>query len=231
MSVFKWLHLSDFHFGKKPDFTYQQPLLASKIIDHVVKYSEENGQPDAIFITGDIANSGEIDEYSLFNDIVLVPLMGFLGEDFCEKIFLVPGNHDVQRNKNRKFGRDEYLGLEDGNFEPSNISLGDRKILVERFSNFVNHSLATFTKDIVSVDGSYYQRISVNGGDVSVIGINTSWLCRDEQDRGTLTPGIALLRAGLENLHPQMSNCAWPSPLGLGVPKSSRNCQGSTRSP
>lgn len=202
MSVFKWLHLSDFHFGKKPDFTYQQPLLASKIIDHVIKYSEENGPPDAIFITGDIANSGEIDEYSLFNDIILVPLMSFLGEDFCEKIFLVPGNHDVQRNKNRKFGRDEYLGLEDGNFEPSDISLGDRKILVERFSNFVNHSLATFTKDIVSADGSYYQRISVNGGDVSVIGINTSWLCRDEQDRGTLTPGIALLRAGLEKSPP-----------------------------
>lgn len=197
MAGFKWLHLSDFHFGKKPDTTYQQPFIASEMISHVLEYSHAHGKPDAIFITGDITNSGCVEEYTQFNECVFLPLMQIFGDEFSEKIFLVPGNHDVQRNTNKRFGREEFLTLDEGNFEPSQMSLGDREMLVGRFSNFVEQAVPNHVKGFATVDGTFHEKIVTDSGTVSIVGLNTSWLCRDNDDDGNLTPGIALLRSAL----------------------------------
>jgi len=203
MKGFRWLHLSDFHFGKKPDTTYQQPFIAKKIISHVTEYVKSNGEPDAVFITGDIANSASVDEYTQFNECIFLPLMQLFGDQFSERIFLVPGNHDVQRNTNKRFGREEFLTIDDGNFEPSDMSLDDRWMLVGRFANFVEQAVPACIKKLAGIDGTYNERIVAESGSVSVVGLNTSWLCRDSDDEGNLTPGIALLRAALEKTQPQ----------------------------
>ncbi|WP_439858298.1 metallophosphoesterase family protein [Pseudomonas syringae] len=203
MSELKWLHMSDFHFGKKPDSTYQQPLVARKLIEHVITRSAVEGPPDLVFITGDIANSGLPAEYALFNDHVIFPLLAHFGDEFIDKIFLVPGNHDVQREVERNFGRDEHLSLDNGNFEPTPQSRNDRAALIERLKGFITTPYANELSAFQQDEGVYSKRISVDAKDIGVLGINTSWLCRDEQDKGKLTPGVALVRDALE----QHSDC------------------------
>lgn len=196
--MIKWLHLSDFHFGKQPHSSYQQPFMAKKIIEHIGSQLQVFGRPDFVFITGDIANSGKEEEFKLFNDNVIEPIVELLGYDFLDNIFAVPGNHDVQRGVAKRFGRDEFLKLGDGNFEPSQESNDERFLLHSRLQNYVNALTSLHSKDFLSVEGSYCEVVERGGLKVGIVGINTAWLCRDESDRGNLTPGIALVRRALE---------------------------------
>jgi len=203
MSGLKWLHLSDFHFGKKPDSNYQQPLVARKLIEHVKARSDKHGPPDFVFITGDIANSGLPSEYAQFNEHVIYPLLSLFGDDFIHKIFLVPGNHDVQRNVERNFGREEHLSLDNGNFEPTPVSLKDRAVLIERLQGFISAPYANDLSSFRQAEGVYRKEMILAEKKIGILGINTSWLCRDEQDKSKLTPGFPLVRDALE----QSSDC------------------------
>ncbi|MDG9926525.1 MULTISPECIES: metallophosphoesterase [unclassified Pseudomonas] len=198
MSELKWLHLSDFHFGKKPYSTYQQPLVARKLIEHVIARSTKEGGPDLVFITGDIANSGQSSEYALFNDHVIFPLLAHFGDDFIDNIFLVPGNHDVQREVQRNFGRNEHLSLDSGNFEPTAESLKDRADLVERLKGFITSPFASELSAFEGKEGVYRRELNFGEKKVGILGINTSWLCRDNNDKGMLTPGVPIIRDALE---------------------------------
>ncbi|MBB2884969.1 metallophosphoesterase [Pseudomonas umsongensis] len=198
MSGLKWLHLSDFHFGKKPESTYQQPLISRKLIEHIINQSAKEGPPDLVFITGDIANSGKKSEYALFNDHVIFPLLAHFGDDFVDKIFLVPGNHDVQRDVERNFGRNEHLSLDNGNFEPTPQSRNDRSALIERLKGFITAPFASELSVFEQDEGVYSRELNVGNEKIGILGINTSWLCRDGQDKGNLTPGVPLVRDALE---------------------------------
>lgn len=198
VSRLKWLHLSDFHFGKKPESTYQQPLVTRKLIEHVIAQSAKDGPPDVVFITGDIANSGLQSEYALFNDHVIFPLLAHFGDSFIDNIFLVPGNHDVQREVARNFGRNEHLLLDNGNFEPTPQSRNDRAALIERLKGFINTPYANDLSMFGQDEGVYSKRLNIDNKQIGIIGINTSWLCRDGDDKGKLTPGFPLVRDALE---------------------------------
>ncbi|MEZ5583037.1 MAG: hypothetical protein R3F37_09985 [Candidatus Competibacteraceae bacterium] len=59
----RWLHCSDFHIGK--DRTAQERP-TTRIVDHVAEQVSNDFVPDLVFITGDLANSANKNEYSSF---------------------------------------------------------------------------------------------------------------------------------------------------------------------
>lgn len=69
----RWLHLSDLHIGRTQEVP-QQSVVGSlvKQIENVLSIGSK--PVDAIFITGDIANSGLKKEYDQFVSIVMVKL-------------------------------------------------------------------------------------------------------------------------------------------------------------
>jgi hypothetical protein len=58
-----WLHLSDFHVGQD---IYGQKQLFKYIHQEIIKKRDQGLHPDIIFITGDVANSGRVEEYEEF---------------------------------------------------------------------------------------------------------------------------------------------------------------------
>src|SRR6478736_1125305 len=96
----RWLHLSDFHVGKDEE---AQRGFFDKIHNHVVQWVTENGAPDLIFITGDLAQSGKPSEYSIFYDEFLLPLQDALGGGWAGQILTIPGNQDIDREQNQAF--------------------------------------------------------------------------------------------------------------------------------
>lgn len=192
-----WLHLSDFHFGKN---VFQQELIASKILDHVKRFRENEVSPDFIFITGDIANTGKPKEYEEFNEVIMNPLIQIFGEDFKERIFVVPGNHDLDRKKNKGFSREMFLNFEEGLFEPTSESLDDRQMINARFDSFSQQLNFINSHEIFFERGAFAHKIEINNINLGIVGINTSWLCRDDKDKGNLSPGLALVRHALEEI-------------------------------
>jgi len=95
------LHLSDIHFRKyqeEENKTFRQEV-QKKLIDTVKAHTKKNDFPNFVAVTGDIAFSGKKTEYDeaweFFKKLkpVLQP----------EPVYLVvPGNHDVNREKVRK---------------------------------------------------------------------------------------------------------------------------------
>ena len=90
------LHLSDFHFssGKAWD---ADPVLRT-LAGFIGKEVKDGLQPDLVAITGDLAFSGTTEEYALAKAWLEKELLPMLPEDFPRnRLLLVPGNHDVDR--------------------------------------------------------------------------------------------------------------------------------------
>ena len=95
------LHLSDVHFGQtdRSGTAWRLRRVLGTAWEENLKAILVDGKPDLICFTGDIAFSGKETEYNeatLFFDELLTRL----GVDkSC--LFVVPGNHDVDRNINK----------------------------------------------------------------------------------------------------------------------------------
>ena len=106
-----WLHVSDFHVGMDE---YAQRNIFKYILGEVDASKRSGTTPDFVFISGDLAYSGKREQFALLNDGFIVPLVTSLGDEYLEKVFIVPGNHDVDRRQARAVRR--YDVLEESEF-------------------------------------------------------------------------------------------------------------------
>ena len=96
------LHISDIHFRspdcQDPPNDPEQPYRTALVND--VRTRAKDGAVDAIFVTGDIAFGGVPEEYAA----ALAWLSNLAEAARCtlDKIFVVPGNHDVNRDLIKK---------------------------------------------------------------------------------------------------------------------------------
>ena len=186
----RWLHLSDFHVGKDG---YGQQQLFRYILNHV----DDKQTPDFVFITGDVANRGQAAEYNTFQKTFLTPLQAIVGPD-C-RLFLVPGNHDVDREAIEAVSRQTIVNNIQDYFEPTANGLAKRK-------KFILGGIQTFCQSLpnsawLSSDAGYAAwGGDFNGVTVGVLCLNTAWLSQDDTDKARLTPGKSMVEAGLQAL-------------------------------
>ncbi|PTT95172.1 metallophosphoesterase, partial [Pseudomonas sp. HMWF031] len=192
-----WLHLSDFHMGKEG---YSQSFVLSKIVDNIKEKIESGHEPDFIFITGDIANKGLESEYDSFWEHLIVPLDELMPTMLTDKLFMIPGNHDLNRNKNDAFDRTVLLKPTAPYFNPDEESKEKREIVVARFEKYIEHDVTGYSELFRKKEGAYSTTIQKNGCTIGIVGLNTAWLCKDEHDYQRLTPGKPILENALSNL-------------------------------
>jgi len=196
-SIIRWLHLSDFHVGKDE---YAGRKMFDYIIKHVRQIKEDGFSPDIVVITGDIANKGLESEYMDFWLEFIIPLQDIIGNNIAERIFVVPGNHDIDREFNQAFDREEMLADSGQYFDPTEKGLKARQILLPRFRAF-NDSDQTLSKGGFSgFAGAFSKVLNLHGKKVGIAGINTAWLCKDEHDDKKLTPGKGMVEQALAAL-------------------------------
>ncbi len=103
----RWLHVSDLHAGG-PGTALRNALMDALASD-IQTMALEVGPPALILFTGDLAYSGEADEYAEV-DGVLTRIRGWLAEVHpgapTPLLFAVPGNHDLQRPRERRYKRE-----------------------------------------------------------------------------------------------------------------------------
>ena len=97
MRPIAWLHISDLHL--KASDVWSQDVVLKAMCDDIERMRHAGGWFDFILVSGDLAFSGGATEYGLI-ETFLDALCGAAGVP-KECVFTIPGNHDVDRNKQK----------------------------------------------------------------------------------------------------------------------------------
>ncbi len=198
--LFSWVHLSDIHVGHGgAEHQWDQRLVLDAIRDDLASL-KDRPVIDAIFVTGDVAFSGagrSKDEYERAA-AWLDEVAKAVGVD-RSKIYIVPGNHDVNRGVDKDPVVADVMERLRGQGTPIDAILSkaeDRAALAKRMEAYLDFS-AQFgpwpqkAPLPVATDRLYWSHvIPAKGGlSVRVVGLNTAMLARDDLDKGQLMVG------------------------------------------
>ncbi|MBI4798177.1 MAG: metallophosphoesterase [Desulfarculus sp.] len=193
--VIRWLHLSDFHCGKGSGVT----SASKSLFEEIEKRCNQGYCPDLVFLTGDIANKGQAKEYNEFRDVFYDPLEKLLTGRHVN-IFVVPGNHDLNREKSidEIKPKRNFFDENPGVLEPNTESHKAREKLFSRFEAFTNAKLPPDEgKWLFSKEGAWAKIIEVQTVRVGILLINTAWVSRKKDEKGQLSPGRYIVEEGL----------------------------------
>lgn len=184
MSTITWLHLSDLHFRAEEQHTWDENIVLKALLTDISERREQDAlRPDFIVVTGDIAFSGKSAEYDLargfFDDLLKTTDLE------KERLFLVPGNHDVDRrlvSRGAQVVTDSLADREDVNIILSNHA--DRALVLARFrgyANFINNYL-TDHQPFDDEKYFYVRTLCLDGRQIAVVGLNSAWASASELD-------------------------------------------------
>lgn len=193
--VLTWLHLSDLHVGGED---WQRDTVLDALVRDLPQLLEERKlRPDLLFVTGDVAGRGQRSEYD-GADIVLTRLTARLGLERTQHVFLVPGNHDVERGRIKPMVQRDHATLL--KLEPDDLRktvgelLGDPEEL-SRYGNRLGEWCA-FTERFlgvarsVSIDRPWRSDVvEVGRLRVGILSLCTAWASGPTDRQGSLMLG------------------------------------------
>lgn len=155
-------------------------------------------RPELVFVTGDVAFKGDAAEYAQSRDW-LHQVLGILGLT-PDRLFLVPGNHDVNRKVDSgKSGIKRLLTSLRSGSEPLDSVLQDgedQENLASRMAEFLH-----MAQDFAPWQGQspmpapakrlwwQHRCRAASGQALRIIGLNTALLAADDRDKGNLRLG------------------------------------------
>jgi calcineurin-like phosphoesterase family protein len=180
----EWLHVSDFHFVADGD-VFSQQVAARALLDDVTQRVSGGKDIAFVLVTGDVAFSGRRDEYekaraffSEFASAVDVP---------PERFYFVPGNHDVERRRNKLAYKGACSDLTSQS--AVDLLLGDAEDLSplierqEEFRAFVNAFTGPQDRTETADGLGYVAPLVVGGLSLCLMGLNSAWLSgRDAEE-------------------------------------------------
>ena len=176
MRPITWLHISDFHFRESDE----QPRKAvlSAMLEDITQRCADGLVVDFVLATGDLAFSGRDAEYNLvesfFGDLSAATGLPY------EKIFCVPGNHDVQRERYKTLFIGARQKLQTANDVYAFLAdFDERDTLLKRqssFSRFQKHVLARQQRKPTLAGLGYVSFLEIDDLNIAIIGLNSAWL-------------------------------------------------------
>jgi predicted ATP-binding protein involved in virulence len=179
---FSWLHLSDLRWSlRERSITEPQWQAFRRDLDMLC---EDSGPWDAIFITGDIALTGNRREYEDCTRALKSELVSHL-EKVAQRpaILAVPGNHDINRSAAKKTAEAKLLRFwtQDPEIKRDFWTNGGsyRRILRQAFTNFLDWTTAFLTepKSLMRglIPGDFSATLTTPGLKIGVVGLNTAF--------------------------------------------------------
>jgi calcineurin-like phosphoesterase family protein len=202
VAIIKWLHLSDLHFRQR-DVYESEVVLAALLRDIQPLLGEEFTPIDLVFVTGDIAFAGRPEEYGLA-EAFFERLLRTLSLQRA-RLFVVPGNHDVDRSL---VGPATYLtdailrdihGPVDCRRMVAEVLTDDdsRRLVMRRLRGYEAFVNSYFPADHLRFGDSAYfysKIVEVDGVSIAIYGLNSAWLSASDADRGRLILGERQVR-------------------------------------
>jgi predicted MPP superfamily phosphohydrolase len=182
----RFLHISDIHLRPQTVKRYDQDRVLRGLVQFLER--DREGFPlDLIFVTGDLAHSGKTEEYVLVVEL-LRKLMEVTGVP-AERMFVVPGNHDVDRGVGKWLLR-----------TPANGEAADEFFEDARSRVFHEQKLASYKSGIggllgekrplgLAVGEEAVELVEVRGARLAVASFNSAWFAQGDDDSGKLRLG------------------------------------------
>ena len=208
MSKIRWLQISDLHFG---DNTTSSKNCREGLLQYIESLHNKKIEIDYVFITGDIIFAKGITQklrnqrHQIYKEAIeyikkiYVLLWPGADEKFItNRIFIVPGNHDLVRSKARqntiKGLLDEYRNNENGAIDSSYIedTISAMREYFTFYNRFASKSVVGKAKDLV--------HYVVETEKINVLHINTCLASSADGDDGNLVIGLELLNNALEKI-------------------------------
>jgi tetratricopeptide (TPR) repeat protein/predicted phosphodiesterase len=190
-----WLHLSDFHVSAYG--SYDRDVVLRALVASIAKLRETGHRPDLIFATGDIAAQGKPDEYELAGKL-LDDLLDAAGLE-RRHLFLIPGNHDVDRDKGIGLARSLSSREEsDAYFDP-NGSIPHLALKQWAFREWYEDFFDGIRECPESSCGPVEQ-VEVDGKRIAILPVNSALFCQDDTDHAKLWVGRRALDNALADL-------------------------------
>jgi formylglycine-generating enzyme required for sulfatase activity len=198
MSTLTWLHLSDLHFQDTVKHRWDANVVLRALLEDVGERMKQDGlRPDLILVSGDIAFQSTPGEYKLagqfFDELLEVTAVP------KTQLFLVPGNHDVDRKAITSGGKaiTRSLNSRDAVTEVLSAEM-DRRLVFAKFDQyraFVNKHFPELEFD--DQHCFYVRKLTVAGRRLAVLGLNSAWLSMTDEDLGRLALGERQVREAL----------------------------------
>jgi hypothetical protein len=193
-----WLHLSDLHARLRDDWNSQE--ITNALITDLKSVQKDHGlRPDLVFFTGDAvfgAAGGEkmAHQYQMVRPFLDAVRRAFDPEIPLRDLYLVPGNHDVDRGEITP-GETEWLRNPDRKLHDIVAAMRDGtkqwRAWMERLGNY-RHFLTSYGLLHLSPDDPHLIWADARefaGVRVGIVGLNSAWSCADRQDKAKLWCG------------------------------------------
>lgn len=185
-----WLHISDIHMQVSK--AWSQDVVLKAMCDDIAKQRKEGVTPDFILVTGDLAFSGNAEEYKLVGSFF--DAMSAASGVQKDQIFCIPGNHDIDRERQKMcFAGARQSAQSQNQIDDLFSSREDLETLLIREQNyrcFQCSYLKTQPKDWTAEGLGYVTSIIVENVRVAVVGLDSAWLAEGGiADHGKLLIG------------------------------------------
>jgi len=198
VTLLQILHLSDLHISAKDSF--DRSLVLDPLIERV-RHDRDNGLiPEIVIVSGDIAFRGIAEEYTLakqfFDD-----LLEALGLN-KERLFMVPGNHDVNRKKYRPSDIPRYENMRELNEELENPDF--RANLLKGMDAYFSFTASEYPH-LETVDQRLAPFVNLYetscGKRIALAGLNSAWMCRKSPDEKEIALGEYQVSRAMKQLN------------------------------
>ena len=198
MTGITWLHLSDWHEGYKEESVYDRNVVRQQLVDDIrertrrISNRGDLDKIDFIVFSGDAAFSGKKGQYSQvegFFDQIL-EASGLQGQR--DRLFIVPGNHDLEDEALEELGGDSKKQLNteskalgtwiDQYLDPCS---GKHNLLLHPFSSYRDFVHGYTGQDQPSY-ASFKSLECDNGVKVALLGLNSALMARRKNERGKI---------------------------------------------
>ena len=174
------LHISDTHFKYNDDLTDSKFTAFFKCISRLAEteWEKEKSLPGAVIFSGDLAFSGQVEEYAIAETFFNRVLKEFKVDR--ERLFVIPGNHDVnwgritpQQEKQIQEIRLDRPGEDLDRFFVDGDLL---KPFMEKFCGYQAFSKGYLHKPFNEEEHHFVESVKVGELLIAVAGFNSAWL-------------------------------------------------------
>ena len=190
MRSVRWLHISDIHLDGNENWS--QDVVFTAMFKQIKSQCSSKTVMDFILLTGDLAYSGKPKEYKMVAEFL--DNLSVVSSVPKERIFCIPGNHDIDRSRQSFCFNGARENLQDQSRVDNFLAGGEElETLLKRQENYRNFLKTYFSTQErkPTIDGlGYVSWLKIDNVRFAIIGLDSAWLSQGgTDDHGKLLVG------------------------------------------